>query len=125
MKIAIPSRGNRVDDHFGHCEYYTLYDVNEENVITGREVLESPQGCGCKSNIVTTLSAKGVSVMLAGNMGEGAYNLISNYGIKVIRGCSGDTDRLVNEYLTGAVNDTDRLCSHHGHGEGHTCGHGH
>lgn len=125
MKIAIPTRGDRVDGHFGHCEFYTLYNISEENKITGKEVIPSPQGCGCKSNIVTTLHEKGVSVMLAGNMGEGAYNLISNYGIKVIRGCNGHTDEVVNEYLAGTVSDNQQLCSHHGHAhsEGHSCSH--
>jgi predicted Fe-Mo cluster-binding NifX family protein len=125
MKIAIPTRGDRVDGHFGHCEFYTLYNISEENKVTGKEVISSPQGCGCKSNIVTTLHEKGVSVMLAGNMGEGAYSLISNYGIKVIRGCNGNTDEVVNEYLTGTVSDNQQLCSHHGHGhsEGHSCSH--
>lgn len=27
MKIAVPSRDGHVDDHFGHCEYYTIFDV--------------------------------------------------------------------------------------------------
>ena len=29
MKIALPSRQNQVDEHFGHCEYFTVYTVNE------------------------------------------------------------------------------------------------
>ena len=31
MKIAVPSRQNRVDEHFGHCEYFTVFTVNENN----------------------------------------------------------------------------------------------
>ena len=27
MKIAVPTRDGRVDDHFGHCSYYTIFDV--------------------------------------------------------------------------------------------------
>ena len=27
MKIAVPTRDGRVDDHFGHCEYYTIFDI--------------------------------------------------------------------------------------------------
>ncbi len=25
MKIALPSRGNQIDNHFGHCEYFTVF----------------------------------------------------------------------------------------------------
>jgi predicted Fe-Mo cluster-binding NifX family protein len=123
MKIAVPTRGERVDDHFGHCEYYTLYSISDDNKVSGREVIASPQGCGCKSNIVTTLHEKGVTVMLAGNMGEGAYSLINNFGIKVIRGCQGDTDKVVHDFLAGSVIDNQKLCSHHGHEGDHECSH--
>lgn len=27
MKIAVPTRDGRVDDHFGHCAYYTIFDI--------------------------------------------------------------------------------------------------
>ena len=27
MKIAIPTRDNQVDDHFGHCDHYTIYTI--------------------------------------------------------------------------------------------------
>jgi len=30
MKIAIPTRNNEVDDHFGHCDYYTIYDIDKK-----------------------------------------------------------------------------------------------
>ena len=90
MKIAIPTRGTTVDDHFGHCEFYTLFTVNEAKEIVDEETLPSPQGCGCKSNIASVLKEKGVTVMLAGSMGDGALNVLSNQGIQVLRGCKGD-----------------------------------
>ena len=34
MKIAVPTRGTVVDDHFGHCEFYTLFTVNDAKEIT-------------------------------------------------------------------------------------------
>ena len=27
MKIAVPTRDGRVDDHFGHCAYYTIFNI--------------------------------------------------------------------------------------------------
>ena len=39
-KIAIPTRGNNVDEHFGHCEYYTVYSINEGKV-EKKEILAS------------------------------------------------------------------------------------
>ena len=33
MKIAVPTRNNVVDDHFGHCEAYTIFTVDTNNKI--------------------------------------------------------------------------------------------
>ena len=114
MKIAIPTRDGSIDDHFGHCEYYTIYTADEKNQVVKKEILKSPPGCGCKSSIVGDLSEIGVSVMLAGNMGQGAYNLLESYGIQVLRGCTGSVDNLVIDYLKGALADSKITCREHG-----------
>lgn len=48
MKIAVPTRAYAVDDHFGHCEAYTIFTIDENKNIKSIESLPSPQGCGCK-----------------------------------------------------------------------------
>lgn len=124
MKVAVPTRGNVVDDHFGHCEMYTIFTINENQKIENTEILPSPQGCGCKSNIASVFKQMGVTVMLAGNMGGGALNVLNSHGIKVYRGCSGDVHQLVESYLLDKVNDSGIGCDHHGHHEGeHQCNH--
>ena len=35
MKIAVPTRDNMVDNHFGHCAYYTIYTI-EDNKVTAK-----------------------------------------------------------------------------------------
>ena len=112
MKIAVPTKNGVVDNHFGHCDHYTIFTVNDGEVKM-KEILPSPQGCGCKSGIVFVLCQKGVQVMLVGNMGEGARNVLESNGIKVIRGCYGDIDKLVMDYIAGNVVDNGEQCSHH------------
>ncbi len=112
MKIAVPTRNGVVDDHFGHCEYYTIFTVNGGEVKM-KEILPSPQGCGCKSGIVLVLRQKGVQVMLAGNIGAGAMNVLRSNDIEVLRGCSGRVDELVSAYLAGEVKDNGEVCDHH------------
>ncbi|HCT29240.1 MAG TPA: dinitrogenase iron-molybdenum cofactor biosynthesis protein [Bacteroidales bacterium] len=124
IKLAVPTRGNIVDDHFGHCEMYTIFTTDENNKIIKTEILPSPQGCGCKSNIAYDLKEIGVSVMLAGNMGGGALNVLNNQGIKVVRGCSGDVTKVAEDYLKGQISDSGEGCHHRDHaGEGHVCNH--
>lgn len=124
MKIAVPTRENKVDDHFGHCQAYTVFTINADNRIENTEVVPSPQGCGCKSNIASIFKQMGVTVMLAGNMGAGALNVLNNHSINVYRGCSGDVEQLVETYLKGKINDSGIGCSHHNEdGEEHQCNH--
>lgn len=124
MKIAIPTKGKNVDSHFGHCEFYSIFTVNPDYKIEKEEVLPSPQGCGCKSNIAAILQGLGVTVMLAGNMGTGALNVLKSHGIDVFRGCSGDVRLVAQAFINGEVKDSGISCSQHeAHGEGHVCNH--
>ena len=112
MKIAVPTRDGVIDDHFGHCAYYTIFEI-ENNEIVNSSRLESPQGCGCKSGIAADMEAMGISVMLAGNMGEGAKNKLESHNIKVVRGCRGNIEMVVRAYLIGLIKDSGEGCSHH------------
>ncbi len=114
MKIALPSRNREVDGHFGHCEYFTVFSVDENKAITNEEELTPPAGCGCKSNIIPVLAEKGVNVMLAGNMGDGAVQMLARFGIQVVRGCSGNVRDVAESFLAGQVSDAATTCSDHG-----------
>ncbi len=119
-KIAVPTRGTSLDDHFGHCESYTIFTIDDTNKVNAKDVIPSTQDCGCKSNIATKLNELGVSVMLAGNIGPGAVNVLGNVGIKVFRGYSGNIDDVLKDYLNGVVGETGANCNHD---HGHTCSH--
>lgn len=112
MIIALPTREGFIDDHFGHCDHYTLVTV-EDNRITFSERMDSPQGCGCKSDIAPILAERGVKVMLAGNMGQGALNILKNAGIEVVRGCSGPIEKVLEKWLSGELKDNQITCDHH------------
>ena len=56
-RIAVPARDGHIDDHFGHCDHYLIYSVEEKKIIDIQR-MESPQGCGCKSGVATTLAQR-------------------------------------------------------------------
>ncbi|MBU1013418.1 MAG: NifB/NifX family molybdenum-iron cluster-binding protein [Bacteroidetes bacterium] len=124
-KIAVPTRNDIVDAHFGHCEYYSIFTVNEKSEIIDKELYAAPQGCGCKSNIAPLLAEKGVYLMLAGNMGVGAVNVLQSSNIEVLRGCEGKVDEVVSSYLSGMLSDSGKSCAHHAHhgSDDHQCEH--
>jgi predicted Fe-Mo cluster-binding NifX family protein len=124
MKIAIPvTRDNHIDDHFGHCEQYGVYTISAESKIVDVQTIKSEQGCGCKSNIASVLADQGVTIMLAGGIGGGAINVLNNWGIDVVRGCSGKAVDVVNDYVAGMLTDSGESCHQHEQhqGEGHQC----
>ncbi|MGC1392488.1 MAG: NifB/NifX family molybdenum-iron cluster-binding protein [Bacteroidales bacterium] len=126
MKIAVPvTKENQIDGHFGHCESYGVFTISEKNKIVEIKSVGSPEGCGCKSDIASVLASDGVSIMLAGGIGEGAINVLNNSGIEVIRGCSGDATEVVKLYLSGLVEDSGSSCQQHesNNKEGHQCSH--
>ena len=116
MKIALPSYQNQIDEHFGHCEYFTVFTIDQEKKIVEEEKVSSPAGCGCKSNIAEVLAAKGVKLMLAGNMGQGAVNVLNSHGIDVLRGCSGNVKTVTESWLAGKLKDSGISCTQHEHG---------
>lgn len=57
--------------------------------------------------------------MLAGNMGEGAYQKLNMAGIDVIRGCRGKFDSVLEKYRSGLLEDNGSHCHSRGHGHRH------
>ena len=130
MKIAVPiKKNNQIDEHFGHCESYSVYTISDNNEITDTQSICSEEGCGCKSNIANVLAENNVTIMLAGGIGGGAINVLNSAGIEVIRGCSGDATEVIKKYIEGLVVDSGSSCQQHErhHGEGqdhdHVCSH--
>ena len=122
MKVAVPSRGGQVDEHFGHCEGFSVFSFDAEHRIAGEEMVASPEGCGCKSNIAAELARKGVTHMVAGNMGDGAVRVLQANGIAVTRGAQGNAREAAERFAAGTLTDSGVPCAGHGHGEGHAHG---
>jgi len=120
MKIAMPIENGQIGDHFGHCEYFTIYTIHDQ-AITDKVTLPAPSGCGCKAGIIDTLSQMGVTVMLAGNMGAKPWHKLTTAGIEVVRGCQGMPDAVIQDYLAGNISDAPgdcaekQGCPHHRH----------
>ena len=142
MKIAIPiTSDNKISGHFGQSDFFGVFTISENSVISGMQTVVPEEGTGCKSNIASRLATDGVTVLLAAGMGEGAMSKFTRNGISVIRGCAGEPAELVKKYLSGNVEDRGSSCHkhikssihvhqhHHAHAhscgcgsEGHSCG---
>jgi Mrp family chromosome partitioning ATPase/predicted Fe-Mo cluster-binding NifX family protein len=121
-RIAIPVTGGNLSDHFGHCESFSLIDVDmEKKEIIGSVSLPSPGHQ--PGTLPVWLNEHGTDMVIAGGMGAKIFQLFDQYGIDVCIGAPVDKpEAIVRSYLDGTLKFTDNACDHE-HGEGHTCSH--
>lgn len=120
MKLAVTYDNGQIFQHFGHTEEFKVYTI-EDNAIKESHVLGS-NGAG-HGALATLLQEENIDTLICGGIGAGAQNALAQAGIRLFGGVQGDADAAVNDFLAGKLAyDPAVHCSHHGHGEGHTCG---
>jgi len=112
MKYAIPVSGGVTSPHFGHCEQFALFDVDEETKeITNKEFIPSPEHE--PGLLPRWLAEKGVSVVIAGGMGPRAQDIFQQNGITVVLGAmESDPEKAVLSHITGTLATGDNICDH-------------
>ncbi len=121
MRIAVTYANGEIFQHFGHTEKFKIYDI-ENNTTVGEQIVDT-MGSG-HGALAGFLSANGVDTLICGGIGAGAQNALSEAGIKLYGGVSGNADEAVKALLDGSLMfNPDVKCSHHGHHSGeHNCG---
>lgn len=110
MKIAIPLAAGRLCMHFGHCEQFALVDIADGNATQTAMVTPPPHEPGL---LPRWLHEQGVSLVIAGGMGQRAQQLFSQNGIKVVVGASAEApEALVSAYLNGTLQCGGNTCDH-------------
>jgi predicted Fe-Mo cluster-binding NifX family protein len=117
MKIAIATDNGSVSQHFGHCEGFTIYEI-ENGAVKEEEFTPNP---GHKPGFLPNfLNDLGVKAIIAGGMGDGAVQIFNEHGIKVITGINGRNDQIVQQYLQGNLVSSGSICHEHSHAD--SCG---
>ena len=122
MRIAATYDNGMIFQHFGHTEYFKIYDIENEEIVSSQVVSTNGSGHGALAGF---LSDNNVDVLVCGGIGGGAQMALRNAGIQLFGGVAGNADEAVKALLSGslAYNPAVR-CAHHDHGE-HSCGHHH
>lgn len=118
MKIATTYANGEIFQHFGHCEQFKIYTVEDNSVVSSEVVSAIGSGHGALAGFLKNLN---VDVLICGGIGGGARNALAQANIELYPGANGSADLCVAALLGGRlVYDPDTVCSHHG--EGHDCG---
>jgi len=112
MKYAVPVSGGMVSPHFGHCEHFAIFDVEEQGkAITKKENISSPEHQ--PGLLPGWLAEKGVSVVIAGGMGPRAQELFQQNNIMVVIGAlESDPEKAVLNYISGGLATGENVCDH-------------
>ena len=126
MRIAVTYENGNVFQHFGHTEQFKVYEVEDGKVVSSEIIGSNGSGHGALAYL---LSDQAVDVLICGGIGGGAQAALSERGIELCAGASGDADEAVAAYLRGELINTGANCNHHGEGhscsdheDGHSCG---
>ncbi|NLW19413.1 MAG: ATPase [Candidatus Cloacimonetes bacterium] len=110
MKIAIPITQGSISSHFGHCEAFAIFTI-EDTKIVKEEILDPP--VHEPGSHPAFLHKHGCNVVIAGGMGNRAQELMSAQDIKVIIGAPQLPLReLVEQYLRGDLQSGENRCDH-------------
>ena len=119
MKIAIPFENENIFGHFGHAPAFKIYEVDNNKITTMRILPTLDSGHGALAGFLASL---GADTLICGGIGAGAKTALSNVGITVYGGVSGNADIAVHAFLAGKLEyDENAQCDHHEHGD-HNCG---
>ncbi|MBE5947662.1 MAG: dinitrogenase iron-molybdenum cofactor biosynthesis protein [Lachnospiraceae bacterium] len=123
MKIAVTYENGQIFQHFGHTEYFKVYEVQDGKIVDSKVVDTNGSGHGALAGVLNGLNAE---VLICGGIGGGAQMALAEAGIKLYGGVSGDADAAVEALLAGELDFNPNVkCDHHGehhHEEGHSCG---
>lgn len=113
-KVAIAAKDGAVADHFGHCDGFMVYSI-EESGSTQKEFVANP---GHKPGFLPNfLHDRGVQIIITGGIGSSAVDIFREKGIDVISGAQGTVDDVMNRYLDGSLLSTGSVCQEHKHAD--------
>ncbi len=110
MKIAIPTAEGLLCAHFGHCQQFTILEVDseEKKIIKSEALTPPPHEPGV---FPSWLGQLGCNLIIAGGMGGRAIDLFQQNGIQVVVGAkSKNPEEIVLAYLNGELMTGSNLC---------------
>ncbi|MFP4478954.1 MAG: NifB/NifX family molybdenum-iron cluster-binding protein [Candidatus Izemoplasmatales bacterium] len=113
MKVALSTKNNMITDHFGHCDYFVVYELGDEKIISSHVIKNPPHQ---KGFLPKFLKDEGIDVVIAGGIGEMAVNMLKDLGIDCYINVTGEVPEVIEKYLNNDLskdNDKKPCKGHH------------
>lgn len=112
IRFAVPTSDGLLCPHFGHCQEFTLVDVDaaSKRVLSLTTVPAPEHEPGL---LPAWLADKGAGFIIAGGMGSRAQQLFAEQGVSVITGASpAEPEIVVRQFLEGTLVTGENVCDH-------------
>ena len=112
MRMAVPITSGKLSSHFGHCEQFAIFDIEDESrEIRSREMVTPPPH---EPGVLPEwLAGLNVRLVIAGGMGQRAQELFAQNNIEVAVGApESEPEELVLQYLAGRLQCGQNICDH-------------
>ena len=118
MKIAIPMENGLLCAHFGHCRYFAIATIANNQIIEMEEVTPPAHEPGVYPRWIATM---GVTDVIAGGMGQKAIDLFNEQNVNAYVGAPAkEAKAIIDDFLSGKLTLTANYCTHD---HGHSCSH--
>ncbi|MGB3459976.1 MAG: NifB/NifX family molybdenum-iron cluster-binding protein [Halobacteriota archaeon] len=109
MKICVTATAGdlnaQVDPRFGRCQYFVIVDSETMAFeAMANEAIAAPGGAGIQA--AQTMVNKGVDVVISGNIGPNAFQVLSTAGVKIATGAYGTVQEATEMYKSGKLGET-------------------
>ncbi|PLX04096.1 MAG: ATPase [Marinilabiliales bacterium] len=109
-RVALPIENGMLCSHFGHCQSFLVYDIENAEILSEELHVPPPHEPGV---LPSWLAEMGVTDIIAGGMGQRAIALFNEQKINVFIGVQiKDPEQLVKDYILGQLETTDNTCDH-------------
>ena len=113
MRVAIPTKNGRIDQHYSRATEFTVYEVEIE-LVQKKEII--PLG---KMSVADFLTEQGINAVICGNIRSTARNILRMKRIELTYGVAGEVDDVMIRYLSGErLGDIDENAFWHAGREG-------
>ncbi len=104
--IAITAQGTTleapIDTRFGRCSYFVFFNPGDQS-FSGQENPFSSEGSGAGVRTAQFLSDKNIEIILTGNVGPKAMQVLQAAGIKVYTGATKTAREAIEAYQQGKL----------------------
>jgi len=119
IKVALATNEQGTLDHFGHCDRFMIYEIND-SLISDETTVKNPEHQ--RGFLPKFLYDLGVTHVIAQNLGAMALKIMDGLKMEVIYGIEGLASDVIHQFIAGTLESSKESCKHHDdhdHSDGH------